>query len=131
MNPVAVGPPRQPDEHQQHSTRASLASTSGIAADHADDLALFCELSRQIGWESAMSAILDAGRELSAEAARTTWTHPRHAEIVARRRLDHLPCPRKCRRCSRCIHSLAWHERGQRPYLGVQREAALLRDGGR
>lgn len=124
MNRVIGGPPRQPAEPRHFHAQASLASTSGIAADHADDLAVFGELSREIGWESAMSAILDAGRELSAEAARTTWTHPRHAEVVARRLLDHRPCGRRqpCR-CSRCTHASAWERHGG-PFLGIEREAA-------
>jgi len=48
-----------------------------------------------------------------------TWRRPNYAELEQRRRIDHDPCPAKCRRCSRCIHSLAYWARGG-PYPGVQ-----------
>ncbi len=59
---------------------------------------------------------------MSLEAARTIWVHPRFAEFAKRREPDHRPCPARCRRCSRCIHSLAWFARGGRAYLGIVAE---------
>lgn len=43
---------------------------------------------------------------------------PTMDELAKARELSHEPCSRKCRRCSRCIHSLSYWERGGADYLG-------------
>ena len=52
-----------------------------------------------------------------------TWRSPRQAELQAvREEIRHDPCPARCDRCSRCIHSRSWWSRGGRPYPGAERE---------
>ena len=43
-----------------------------------------------------------------------------YVEIERRREVDHQPCAGKCRRCSRCIHSMAWYARGRRDFRGTE-----------
>jgi hypothetical protein len=50
---------------------------------------------------------------------------PLYAELQERRTLSHDPCRTRCKKCSKCIHSLAYWARGGRDYLGVEAEAAL------
>lgn len=56
-----------------------------------------------------------------------SWRQPRRDELERRREVDHQPCAAKCRRCSRCVHSLSYWARGGRDFLGIEREAALAR----
>lgn len=56
----------------------------------------------------------------------STWRVARRDETIASRVLSHDPCRKRCRACSRCIHSLAWWSRDGRPYEGVAAEAARL-----
>jgi hypothetical protein len=53
---------------------------------------------------------------------------PTQTGLAKARELSYDPCSLKCRRCSRCIHSLAYWARGGRDYLGVEAEATLLRE---
>lgn len=46
-------------------------------------------------------------------------------ELARARAVDHQPCARRCRRCSRCIHSMAYYGRGGRDYLGAEVEREL------
>jgi hypothetical protein len=85
------------------------------------ELAYIGAVSREIGWESCWAAVQAAGEDV-ARGAGPTWQHPRQAELERCRTPDHRPCPTKCDRCSRCIHSHAWWRRGCRPYLGVEAE---------
>ena len=52
---------------------------------------------------------------------------PTQAELEQRRQPDHQPCQMRCRRCSRCVHSLSYYGRGGRDYLGQEREAEIAR----
>ena len=54
-----------------------------------------------------------------------TWRTPRQDEVEQARAVDHMPCPRRCARCSRCVHSLDYWRLGGRHYLGVEAEAEL------
>lgn len=47
---------------------------------------------------------------------RKTMAQPTFAELAGRRRADHRPCPARCRKCSRCMASLAYWNRGGRPF---------------
>lgn len=78
------------------------------------------------GRAQVMAALGEAGTA-AARLARPILDQPAWDVILGRRELDHKPCPAKCRKCSRCIHSLAWWERGGRPFLGVEQERALVR----
>lgn len=57
----------------------------------------------------------------------STWRSPGRDETEQTRTPDWQPCSMKCRRCSRCIASMAYWARGGRPYLGVA--AAIELDG--
>lgn len=96
-----------------------------VIAATSTSIALFGQMSREIGAESMMFAILAAGRQLAPEAARAIWVHPRFSELEEIRKPDYRPCPAKCRACSRCVASESYWSRGGRPYLGVEAEARL------
>lgn len=80
------------------------------------------------GRDAVLAALGDAGRD-AARLARPTLVRPSLDELQRRQEVDHSPCPRKCRQCSRCIHSLAYWSRGGRDYCGVQAEANLAKKG--
>jgi hypothetical protein len=79
----------------------------------------------QLGWCAAADVEFRRGYD-QADAEWTavltgcteTFRRPTHAELEARRQIDHQPCSRRCRSCSRCIHSLAYYARGG-PYMGA------------
>lgn len=51
---------------------------------------------------------------------------PTSAELHRRRAEDPKnPCPTRCRKCSRCVRSMAYWSRGGRDYLGVEQERAV------
>jgi hypothetical protein len=124
------------DEKRAEARPAVVPTTSAILPPHTDDsrsedagvvlnndaVRFVRETFMEAGAEAMMFALLNAGREMSAEAARTIWVHPRFAEVVKRRQVDHEPCPTRCRRCSRCVHSLAYWARGGRDYRGQANE---------
>jgi hypothetical protein len=54
---------------------------------------------------------------------------PLQEDLKQRRALSHDPCRARCRKCSQCIHSLAYWARGGRDYLGVEAERLLAQGG--
>jgi hypothetical protein len=50
---------------------------------------------------------------------------PTQEKLSQLRAVDHQPCGVKCRRCSRCIHSMAYYGRGGRDYFGAAAEREL------
>jgi hypothetical protein len=76
------------------------------------------------GRRDVLARIGQAGQAVRLAAGRDLH-RPRWDELAGRREIDHQPCPTKCRKCARCLHSLAYYGRGGRDYLGVQAEAEL------
>jgi hypothetical protein len=58
--------------------------------------------------------------------AKSSLDLPTHAQLERSRTIDHQPCAARCKKCSRCIHSLAYWARGGRDYLGVGAETQIL-----
>jgi hypothetical protein len=70
----------------------------------------------EIGWAHGFEA---RDRELQAVlgVVRSTLSTPRQSELQeSREHHPGEPCERKCRRCSKCTHSLAYWRRGGRDF---------------
>ncbi|MDQ6875798.1 MAG: hypothetical protein M3042_12145 [Actinomycetota bacterium] len=75
------------------------------------------------GWRDAESAAAASWKPLAAWV-RGTANSPSYNVLAARRATpDTDPCSDRCRRCSRCVGSLAYWGRGGRDWLGVEAEA--------
>lgn len=88
-----------------------LGYERGYARGHAD-----AESAMAISWAELVRQVRDGARCPSAK------------DLERRRQPDHEPCGRRCGRCSRCIHSLSYWQRGGRDFLGTAAERALLAD---
>ena len=93
-----------------------------------DGVDLGTEAGYAVGWRDGYER-RDFEAMLAYGIAKAAIGLPTKAELAKRRMVDHRPCPRKCRRCSKCVHSLAYWARGGRDYLGVEAEAELARVG--
>jgi hypothetical protein len=70
-------------------------------------------------------AVTELDYQLHLGVAKSALSLPLLAELERRRTVDHQPCAMKCRRCSRCVHSLAYYGRGGRDFLGIEAEREL------
>jgi hypothetical protein len=77
-----------------------------------------------VGFRQGWTAHVD---RVQARFGLAVLDEPTRGELARLREVDHRPCAARCRRCSRCIHSLAYYGRGGRDYLGVEAERRLAK----
>jgi hypothetical protein len=115
--------PSRQTEAPETQTTADLKSDSTLTQPDPFDL---FDMGLRLGLAYGRRAGIVQGREdEDAEwqahmgVLRDVVTQPRQAELEAARQFTPgEPCYRKCRRCSRCVHALAYWQRGGRDYPG-------------
>lgn len=103
-------------------TAAALAASSVDAASFADGFDLGVSAGLAVGFQQGWGAHVE---RVQARFGLAVLDEPTQDKLAQLRAVDHQPCSRKCRRCSRCIHSMAYYGRGGRDYLGVEAERRL------
>jgi hypothetical protein len=103
---------------------ASPLDTRSVAqdTDFLAGLAVGIDAGLAVGWRQGWDAHVDQVQQRFGLAVLDAPTQDRLAQLRA---VDHQPCQRRCRACSRCTHSLAYYGRGGRDYFGVEAEREL------
>jgi hypothetical protein len=73
----------------------------------------------EIGWRRGYEECAEDNDHAWGLVSATLRDSPTYRELVERRAVSHEPCLRRCKRCSQCIHSLAYWGRGGRDYQGA------------
>jgi hypothetical protein len=101
---------------------AAVAVAPVDAASFADGFDIGVTAGLAVGYQQGWHAHVE---RVQARFGLAVLDEPTQEKLAQLRNVDHQPCRAKCRRCSTCIHSMAYYGRGGRDYLGTEAEARL------